>query len=168
MSDVRLRAVVEADLDVLAANHTIESDPWNHFEHGASNGLHRRFAENGGFTDDTGMLAVEAGGTLVGMVSWHTVQHGPTRACRALNIGISLLPDHRGHGYGSAAQRALADYLFATMLVERVEATTDVDNVAEQRALDKAGFTREGVMRHAGFRGGGWRDGVLYSRLRGD
>lgn len=96
------------------------------------------------------------------------MQHGPSAACRHLNIGIGLLPEHRGKGYGTAAQRALSSYLFSTRLVERLEASTDVDNVAEQRALEKAGFTREGVLRHAQFRAGEWHDVVLYSRLRGD
>ncbi len=73
-----------------------------------------------------------------------------------------------GRGHGTAAQRALADHLFATTLIERLEAGTDVDNIAEQRALEKAGFTGEGVLRHAQFRGGRWRDLVLYSRLRAD
>jgi len=41
-------------------------------------------------------------------------------------------------------------------------------NIAEQRALEKAGFTREGVMRGIGWRGGSWRDGVMYSLLRTD
>ncbi len=106
--------------------------------------------------------------TLVGSVSWFTVQHGPSAACPAFNVGISLFAEHRGQGYGASAQRQLCDYLFATRLVERVEAGTDVDNVAEQRALASAGFHREGALRHAQFWAGHWRDVILYSRLRGD
>ncbi len=169
MESVRLRGLLESDLDVLTANETPESDPWNYFEIGASNRFHRRFANNGGIAEDTGMLAVETnGGVLVGSVSWFTVQHGPSAACRAINIGISLFPEHRGQGYGSTAQRQLAAYLFSTRLIERVEAATDVENLAEQRALEKAGFSREGALRHAQFRAGEWRDIILYSRLRGD
>jgi RimJ/RimL family protein N-acetyltransferase len=52
--------------------------------------------------------------------------------------------------------------------VERIEAETDVENVAEQRALERAGFTREGVLRHAQFRAGHWRDTVMYSVLRAE
>ena len=169
MSDVRLRAVRPADLDLLTAKETTESDPWNNFEIGASNRFQRRFVENGGIGEQAGMLAVEteeAG--LIGSVSWFTVQHGPSAACRALNIGISLFPEYRGHGYGTRAQRLLGDYLFATRLIERVEAATDVENLAEQRALEKAGFSREGVLRHAQFRAGQWRDIVMFSRLRSD
>lgn len=169
MDGVRLRALREEDLDVLTAQETAELDPWNNFEIGASNRFHRRFAENGGMAENLGMLAVETtSGELVGSVSWNIVQHGPTAACRALNVGISLFAEHRGRGYGSTAQRLLADYLFSTRTVERVEASTDIENLPEQRALEKAGFTREGVLRHAQFRAGEWRDVVLYSRLRSD
>ena len=172
MSSVRLRAMQEGDLDLLTAHETPESDPWNAFEIQASNRFQRRFAENGGIEHEHGLLVVdkvdEMGATLIGSVSWHPVQHGPTVACRALNIGISLFPAHRGQGHGSAAQRQLAEYLFGSRLVERLEATTDVDNIAEQRALERVGFTREGVLRHAQFRRGEWRDVVIYSLLRGD
>ncbi|MGR6913746.1 GNAT family N-acetyltransferase [[Actinomadura] parvosata] len=34
--------------------------------------------------------------------------------------------------------------------------------------MEKAGFTREGVLRGAGCRAGQWRDGVLYSMIRAD
>jgi RimJ/RimL family protein N-acetyltransferase len=172
MPSVRLRAMQESDFDPLTAHETPESDPWNAFEIQPSNRFQRRFAENGGIEQEHGMLVVdkvdEASATLIGSVSWHPVQHGPTVACRALNIGISLFPAHRGQGYGTAAQSLLAEYLFGTRLVERLEATTDVDNLAEQRALERVGFTREGVLRHAQFRRGEWRDVVLYSLLRGD
>ena len=65
-------------------------------------------------------------------------------------------------------RRALAAELFATTDVHRVEASTDVENVAEQRALEKAGFVREGIQRGAQFRAGGRHDLVTYSRLRTD
>jgi RimJ/RimL family protein N-acetyltransferase len=50
--------------------------------------------------------------------------------------------------------------------MNRVEAETEITNIAEQRALEKAGFTREGVRRGAIFRQGQWHDDVLYSLLR--
>lgn len=68
----------------------------------------------------------------------------------------------------SAAQRLLADYLFATTTANRLEAGTDVENIGEQRALEKAGFIREGIRRGSLFRDGRWRDMVIYGRLRDD
>jgi RimJ/RimL family protein N-acetyltransferase len=113
-------------------------------------------------------LSVREDGVLVGRVSWHPVPHGPQFPCVALNIGITLLEEHRGRGLGTAAQRLLVAHLFATTDVHRIEASTDVDNTAEQRALAKVGFRREGVLRGAQLRGGARRDLVLCSLLRGE
>jgi RimJ/RimL family protein N-acetyltransferase len=44
----------------------------------------------------------------------------------------------------------------------------DPANLAEQRALEKAGFTREGLLRGIGWRDGAWRDGIWFSVLRTD
>ena len=41
-----------------------------------------------------------------------------------------------------------------------------MENLAEQRALEKAGFTREGILRGTTFRQGRWHDMVIYSVLR--
>jgi RimJ/RimL family protein N-acetyltransferase len=101
-------------------------------------------------------------------VSWHGVNHGKPPASRCWNIGITIAPPYRGRGVGTEAQRLLAAYLLATTTVNRIEADTDVTNLAEQRSLEKAGFTREGTMRGAQFREGAWHDMVLFSRLRHD
>ncbi len=94
--------------------------------------------------------------------------YGPGTESRALNIGIALHPDARGHGYGTEAQRLVAELLFELFDIERVEASTDIENLAEQRSLEKAGFTREGVLRRAQFRAGGYHDLVYYSLIRED
>ncbi len=117
---------------------------------------------------DLGRLLVEADSEVVGDVSWHPVWYGATPSCQAWNIGIALTPAARGRGIGARAQRMLAEYLFATTAVDRVEASTDVDNVAEQRALEKAGYHREGVLRGAQARRDGRHDLVSYAVLRGD
>ena len=44
----------------------------------------------------------------------------------------------------------------------------DADGQAAQRALERAGFRSEGVVRACEFRDGAWRDGHLFSRLRTD
>jgi len=92
-----------------------------------------------------GQLIIErlADGQPIGSVGWHEVHYGPPPKSRAWNIGISLITEARGQGFGGIAQRLLADYLFETTDANRVEASTDVENLAEQRALEKAGFMRE-------------------------
>ncbi|HVS68107.1 MAG TPA: GNAT family protein [Mycobacteriales bacterium] len=116
-----------------------------------------------------GMLTVaDDDGRIVGDVSWRLTLNGPPPNGGCWNIGIWLAPEARGKGHGSEAQRLLAEYLFAHTTYERVEASTEAGNLGEQKALEKAGFTREGVLRSACFRAGEWRDMVMYSKLRGE
>jgi RimJ/RimL family protein N-acetyltransferase len=107
-------------------------------------------------------------GEVVGTMSWHLVSYGPTLGSRAWNTGIWLRPAHRGRGYGAATQRLLARHLLSTTDVRRVEASTDVDNVPERRALERAGFTLDGLLRGAQERMGQRRDPAVYSVLRSD
>ena len=104
--------------------------------------------------------------TYAGFVVWSAIAASGPLVC--YRIGILLLPEHRGRGLGSAAQCPLADHLFSTTLAHRVEAGTEVDNVPEQRALEKAGFSRESLHPGCGFRQGRIVDGMAYARLRSD
>lgn len=102
--------------------------------------------------------------TPVGDMSAHAVWHGPTAGSRAMNIGISLVEEYRGRGIGAEAQRLLAEELHARGTV-RVEASTDVENLAEQRALAKAGFRMEGVLTGAQVRRDGRHDLQLWAHV---
>jgi RimJ/RimL family protein N-acetyltransferase len=126
--------------------------------------IERRWQADGLIGHDQSYLAVWANEELAGWVTWFSVK--PSSG--ALEIGIALFPEHRGHGRGTAAQRQLVEYLFSTTPVNRVQAHTETGNLAEQRALEKAGFQREGVVRGVSFREGGWRDEVLYGITRDD
>ena len=167
MADVRLRPYRADDGRVF---HTAEQGPGaiDFFGFHAENDFARRFTRNGLISEEDGNLAVVVHEQVVGDVGWHAVHHGPPPHGRALNIGVGLLPEFRGRGHGTAAQRLLAEHLFATTRIERLEAVTDVLNLAEQRALEKAGFTREGVLRHLQWQAGAFHDCVLSSRLRDD
>jgi RimJ/RimL family protein N-acetyltransferase len=166
---VDLRPARVSDLAALTTLADEQDDPWNFFGFRPSNLWERRFAENGLISEENGTLVIEdENGTVLGDISWRAVHYGPSTASRAYNLGIALLPQHRGQGYGSAAQAKVVEYLFRTTAVQRIEASTDIENVAEQRALEKAGFHREGVLRRAQYRAGDWHDLVLFSRLRED
>jgi RimJ/RimL family protein N-acetyltransferase len=163
---LRLRPVAEEDLAVI---ERLTGDPeaaGEHSWHGWADprDWRRRWEESRLLAGDGGALMVERAGERLGFVSWS--RKPTTQGSYCWNIGIRMLPKVRGLGYGTEAQRLLVDYLFAYTQVNRVEATTDIANTAEQWALAKAGFTREGVLRGFGFRDGAWRDAVIYSVLR--
>ncbi len=121
-------------------------------------------------SERNGLLIVEVidGSRPLGTVSWHRVGYGPAGESDAWNMGIELIAGARGHGYGVEAQVLVARYLFEHTPVNRVEAQTDIENIPEQRALAKAGFTREGVARGSQFRAGAYHDLVTYSILRSE
>jgi RimJ/RimL family protein N-acetyltransferase len=170
---VRIRPILESELDLLARTNQDpdEAGPFGFFGYRDPGQLRRTFAESGFLAEDHGSLAValaeaQEPGDFLGDVSWHQVTTGPSS--HSWNIGIALLATARGRGYGTTAQRLLAEYLFAHTQLNRVEASTEVDNAAERRSLEKAGFTFEGVLRGACFRAGSWRDMASYSMVRAD
>jgi RimJ/RimL family protein N-acetyltransferase len=165
---MRLRPVLESDLDGL---DTMFADPeavglfnWGGFTDGTQ--WRRRFAENGLLSEEKSVLMVELGGAVLGFVSWGKVRTG--QISHVYEFGISLWPKFRGKGHGTTAQRLLARYLFDNDPVNRIQARTELGNVAEQRALEKAGFVREAVLREYYFRAGAWRDEVVYRMLRSE
>jgi [ribosomal protein S5]-alanine N-acetyltransferase len=170
MDDVTLRPILETDLDELA-RFAMDPAAGGEFEWAGfrdPKAARRRWEEDGWLNEEHSWLAVAPGdGSFAGIVSWRQRESGAAKGGR-FEVGIELLPEHRGRGIGTTAQRLLAAYLFETTAVHRLEALTDIDNLAEQRALDKVGFTREGVLREGWYRAGQWRNGVIYSLLRGE
>lgn len=163
---VTLRPVAEEDLPVL---ERLTNDPDGAGEH-EWHGWHdphvwrHRWSENGLIGYAAGTLMIVRGIEPVGFISWRQVGTGPISHC--WELGISVAPEARGQGVGTQAHRRVVSYLFRHTHQNRIQASTEITNVAEQRALEKAGFTREGVLRGFGYRDGLWHDYVLYSVLR--
>ena len=167
MTDTRLRAPSAAERELLVRWRGEVTSPFEDWSGDPPPGVER--AEAVSAPAGGGSLVVTDGDDIpVGDVSWRPVAYGPNAGSQAYDIGISIRPESRGRGHGSRAQRLLADYLFATTPVHRVQASTDVDNTAERRALERAGFTAEGVLRGAQWRTGEYHDLVSYARLRTD
>ena len=85
---------------------------------------------------------------------------------KLVEIYYYLVQSERGKGYGTEAIMIMVDYLFLSRELMRVQATTDVSNIVSQRVLEKAGFTKEGIIRKSSFNRGKWCDDCLYSILR--
>lgn len=165
---MRLRPVTEPDLDRLdemfADPEAIGVYNWGGFSDPVK--PRRQWQENGMLGEDRSVLMIDLAGETPGFVSWSKLPTSPH--AHVLEFGISLWPEWRGKGHGTTAQRLLASYLFAHSPVHRIQAWTEVDNIAEQRSLEKAGFVREAVLREFAFRDGAWRDEVLYRMLRSE
>jgi len=64
-----------------------------------------------------------------------------------VGIGYAAGHDHWGKGYIPEATRSIIEWAFQQSSIYRVYATTDVENLASQRVLEKVGMQREGILR---------------------
>lgn len=70
-----------------------------------------------------------------------------------------------GKGYGSDAMRVRAKFAFEVLGLHRLEADAMASNEGSIRALEKAGYKREGIARGKVWAGNRWHDVVLLGLL---
>ncbi|KAI4373938.1 hypothetical protein MLD38_011995 [Melastoma candidum] len=111
--------------------------------------------------------AICVGGRPVGSIS--VTRNQGNDAIRG-ELGYALAFEYWGRGIATEAARIVTREVFEERKgeLERLEALVDVENPASQRVLEKAGFTREGVLRKYMKLKGKTRDLVIFSRLSTD
>lgn len=82
-------------------------------------------------------------------------------------LGIALGED-RGQGLGTDAMRAVLDFGFGELRLERIWLDVYVDNGPAVHVYEKLGFVREGTLRHAMFRAGAFCDVYRMAILRSE
>ena len=90
------------------------------------------------------------------------------RVHQMANLGYWVRTSAAGRGVATAATRLAARFGFEQLGLQRIEIVAAIDNVASQRVADKAGATREGILRKRLLINGRPHDAVLYSLVRGD
>ena len=98
-------------------------------------------------------------GTKIGNIA-HLLSAGE------VEVGYFVVPNERKKGYASEAIKIMIDYLFLSKDTVRIQARTDPQNLASWKALEKAGFTKEGILRKTCFCWGEWKNDCMYSILR--
>src|SRR5688572_10612304 len=165
---LRLRPFDDADADALFALHSNahvlrywDSPPWS--EPGRAEGFIaacRQMADEG-----TGArLAVDraSDGAFIGwsgLTRWNP-------AYRSASMGYCFEDSAWGNGYATEAARALLQWAFDTLDLNRVQAETDTRNAASARVLEKLGFVREGTLREDCVVNGEVSDSWVFGLLR--
>ncbi|HEX9941966.1 MAG TPA: GNAT family protein [Thermoanaerobaculia bacterium] len=108
-------------------------------------------------------IFVKATGEAVGMTSYLEIRP----AHRGLEIGRTWIArSHQGTRINPESKLLLLRHAFEDLAAVRVQFKTDLNNVHSQRAIEKLGARREGVLRRYQMRSNGFiRDTVMYSIL---
>ncbi len=110
------------------------------------------------------VLTLPADDRAIGAIACSVAGH-------AAEFGFILNRRFWRNGYATEASHAVVDWILSVPSVWRLSATCDVENVASARVLEKAGLTREGLLRRAIVRpnlSNKPRDALLYSKVRDD
>ena len=83
-------------------------------------------------------------------------------------IGYNLLPHYWNQGYATEIIKELIKYSFESLKVERIEALVLQNNNASCRALEKNGFSLEGILRNFNRCETGYRNVCYYGMISSD
>jgi [ribosomal protein S5]-alanine N-acetyltransferase len=108
---------------------------------------------------------IRVDGVLAGDIALSHIQRGPLQTA---NLGYMVDVAFRGRGVATSAVRLAADRAFGEVGLHRLEAGVMPSNVASQRVLERAGFTRIGTARGLLFIAGRWEDHILYELVGPD
>jgi ribosomal-protein-alanine N-acetyltransferase len=109
-------------------------------------------------------LVIERDGDPLGVTS--LMEH--SRRDRRAMIGTWLGREHWGTGANAETKALMFHLSFAVLGLERLGAYAEVDHQRSQRALEKLGFLREGVLRRWHRHADGLHDVVVFGLLRHD
>lgn len=84
------------------------------------------------------------------------------------NLGYWVRASKHNRGTASAATRMLAETAFEDLPINRIEILAAVENVPSCKAAEKAGATREGILRKRLIIGGRVHDAAMFSFVRED
>jgi ribosomal-protein-alanine N-acetyltransferase len=109
-------------------------------------------------------LVIERAGEPLGVTTLMELSRRDRRAM----VGTWLGHDHWGTGVNAESKALVLHLAFETLGLERIGAYSEVRHDRSQRALEKVGFAREGVLRSWHRHADGPHDVVVFGLLRGD
>jgi RimJ/RimL family protein N-acetyltransferase len=109
-------------------------------------------------------FVIEADGVAVGSVTLFAVDE----LARSAEVGISLVPEARNRGVGTAAIAQIAEFAFVRRNLRRLHLEAVESNTGAIRVYEKAGFVVEGRQREHAWVRGAYEDIVRMGLLRSE
>lgn len=126
-------------------------------------GWFERMLEAQGTTDYHFVICLLADDRPIGTIGLHAVDTLNGSAEFGIAIGEK---SEWGKGYGTDATRAIRDFAFAELRLERLSLEVYAGNDRGKRAYARAGFVHEATLRHARYQRGAYEDVEIMSILR--
>lgn len=111
------------------------------------------------------LIVLNESGSIVGGISVGNIRRGVAQSGQ---IGYWMGEPYAGRGLMGEAVGVLARYSFGPLRLHRLEAACIPGNMRSIRVLEKAGFSREGLLRSYLRINGDWQDHYLYALLAGE
>lgn len=170
VSTVSLRTRTDDDLDVMY-RISADLDSWEERNPSEPGPLTRaKFdarlarAADSDASEQTAAFVVDVDGAAVGSASLFEFDSFAHHA----EAGISLVPEARGRGVGTAAILQLVEFGFVRRNLRRIHLQAIASNTGALRSYEKAGFVVEGRLREHAWVRGAYEDIVLMGILRSE
>lgn len=161
---IRLRALEPEDLDLL---YSVENntDEWSY---GATSMPYSRdilrqyiLSTTGDiFTDKQVRLIIENHDKPVGLIDLTEFDPKNLHA----EIGITILPEYRNHGFASQAMQLLERYASETVHIHMLYAIVSEDNICSMKLFEKCGFSMSGTLKEWLFDGKKYRNAHIMQK----
>ncbi|QHL88764.1 GNAT family N-acetyltransferase [Nibribacter ruber] len=107
------------------------------------------------------MVCLQESGKVIGTIDLFDFEPLHQRA----GLGIALVAEHRGRGYGQEALELLVDYARQTLQLHQLYCSVAVSNMGSRRMFELAGFTQIGIKRDWLKKNNGWEDVAEYQKV---
>lgn len=110
------------------------------------------------------ICAIDVEGKAIGGIGIH-----PQNDIHSMNaeLGYWLGEPFWGKGIATSAVKQMVQKAFAQLQIQTIYARPYGNNIASQRVLEKAGFTREAVLKNFIYKNGEFLDEIFYVYRRG-
>jgi RimJ/RimL family protein N-acetyltransferase len=109
------------------------------------------------------VFAMEKVGNFAGTIGLHSINLSDHCA----EVGYWVDKSHRGSGLCTAATKTLLEFALEIMGFRRIEGLADYNNIASQRVMERAGMTRDALLRNRVTKPNGDQiDMVLFSMVK--
>ena len=109
-------------------------------------------------------LTINYNNTIVGGIGLHKIDH----MNKATSIGYWLSSKNEGLGLMTKSAKALCNYCFNNLELNRIEISCATDNIKSQNITKRLGFKLEGTLRQKEIVNGKYLDHYLFSLLKSE